>query len=316
MEELLKKLLQADVLTESTKLELEAAFTAKLNEAMQAAREEAQATVTAELNEQWIVAREALVEALDATLSETLSTELSELRQSIEEFRDLEVEYQAKLSESKQAMANTLKSDLSQLIEELDSWLDIRLTSEISELAEDLKVVKEQQFGRTVFEAFVKEFQGFYVDNGATTKQLAKLSDQLSQARASLQEAEERARGFEREIKMTEVLAPLSGRAREVMEAILKPIDTAKLEESYARYIGRVVKETAAPTSEKESPVLAEGKQTAKAKVQGVVKSGDDKQRITETATISSAEQVADVKSVGALNEDDLLRLRRAAGMV
>ena len=68
MEELLKKLLQADVLTESTKLELEAAFTAKLNEAMQAAREEAQATVTAELNEQWIVAREALVEALDATL--------------------------------------------------------------------------------------------------------------------------------------------------------------------------------------------------------------------------------------------------------
>ena len=79
MDELLKKLLEAEVLTEETRAELHGAFQKQLDEAMASARAEATATVTAELNEQWINDREILIEALDSKVTEALTAELAEL---------------------------------------------------------------------------------------------------------------------------------------------------------------------------------------------------------------------------------------------
>lgn len=312
MEELFEKLLAADILTEDTKAELEAAFKGKLDEAVAQARTDATAAVTAELNEQWISAREALIEALDVSMTEALKSELSELHADIASYRDEKVVYENKLVSAKKQMAESLKSDMAQLINELDTWLDIRLTAELSELSEDLQVVKQQQFGKSVFEAFVKEFQQFYVDDGSTQRELAKKTAGLSQATKSLTEAQKQIAQLERSIKMTEVLSPLTGRAREVMEAILKNIETKNLSEAFNTYIGRVVKETAMPTSEKETPVLAEGTKAPT----GAIKTGDDKQRITESATLKTAEVANDVKTSNAIDPDELLRLRRAAGLV
>lgn len=87
MEELLKKLLAAEVLTEETKQELEAAFKKHLEDAEKKARDEATAGVTAALNEQWITERETLIEALDEKVSEVLTEELKELKDDIERFR-------------------------------------------------------------------------------------------------------------------------------------------------------------------------------------------------------------------------------------
>ena len=60
MDELLNKLLAAEILTEETKADLEATFQAKLDEAYATAQAAATATVTAELNEQWIAERDTL----------------------------------------------------------------------------------------------------------------------------------------------------------------------------------------------------------------------------------------------------------------
>lgn len=314
MEELLKKLLAADILTEDTKAEIEVAFKSKLDEAVDQARADATATVTAELNEQWITAREALIEALDANITDALKEELSELHADIASHRDEKVAYENKLVEAKVQMADALKTDLAHLINELDTWLDIRLTAELSELKEDLQVVREQQFGKSVFEAFVKEFQQFYVDDGASQKKLDEATSKLKTTAAALQEAQTRAAALERTVKMTEVLAPLTGRAREVMEAILKNIDTKNLSEAYSKYIGRVVKETATPTSEKETPVLAEGKRANDKTIAGKHKTGDDAESITESATMSRAER--NVITTAAISDEELTRLRRAAGLI
>jgi len=148
MEELLKKLLAAEVLTEDTRVELEGAFKKQLDEAMTAARAEAQAAVTTELNAQWIKDREILIEALDSKVTELLTEELNELRADIERFRDLEAEYAQKIVEAKQALSATMKQDIAQLIEKLDSFLEIRLTAELEELREDIKVVKHNELAR------------------------------------------------------------------------------------------------------------------------------------------------------------------------
>lgn len=317
MDELLKKLLSAEVLTEETKQELETAFKTKLDEAIDAAREEAKLSVTAELNEQWITERETLIEALDSKVTEALAEELAELRADIENFRDLEAEHADKLVEAKGEMAAAVKKDIAQLIEKLDTFLEIRLTAEVEELREDVEAVKKQQFGKTVFEAFVSEFQKYYAADDSTEAKLSEAEQRLEDTMTALEEAEKKAAKLERSIKLEKVLAPLSGKTREVMEAILKNVDTPMLEDAYNTYVGRVLKETATPvteskkTSEKETKVLAEGEKVAKTK--GVVKTGDDVVLESEDSLIVDAEvkQTAPV-----ITESDKNRLRRLAGIV
>lgn len=315
MDELLKKLLSAEVLTEETKEELQSAFTKQLDEAINVAREEAKLSVTAELNEQWITERETLIEALDAKVTEALIEEMAELRADIENFRDLEAEHAEKLVEAKSEMATAVKKDIAQLIEKLDTFLEIRLSAELEELREDVDVVKKQQFGKTVFEAFVQEFQKYYVADGSTEAKLSETAERLEDAMSALEEAEKKAAKLERSIKLEKVLAPLSGKNREVMEAVLRSVDTPLLENAYNTYIGRVLKETsvveAVKASEKETPVLAEGKKVAKPT--GVVKSGNDEGRGGEEKLIEAAEELT---RQPVLAESEKQRLRALAGIV
>ena len=108
-----------------------------------------------------------------------------------------------------------------------------------------------------------------------------------------LKEAETKLASMERNQKLQDVLQPLSGRSREVMEAILRNVDTKNLEEGYKTFIGRVLRETSeddktAKDSEKEDDkVLAEGedeKTSDKTETvnEGDVKTGDTDEVITE----------------------------------
>lgn len=310
MNELLKKLLSAEVLTEETRQELEAAFKAQLDEAVQVARDEAQADVTRELNEQWITEREALIEALDSKVTEALAAEISELRADIENFRDLEVETNQFRVEMKEQFAESLKKDVATLIEQLDAFLEIRLSAELDELREDVATVKKNEFGKSVFEAFVTEFKKHYADDGSVEAKLTEAEQRLEDALATLEEAEKKASALERSIKLDKVLAPLSGRSREVMEAILKNVDTTLLEDAYKTYVGRVLKETAKADepSEKEDKVLAEGKKETKS---GTVKTGDNVEQLKESQKL----EIADRQPISGLSEEARAHLRRLAGL-
>ena len=313
MNELLTKLLAADILTEDTKAELETAFKAQLDETLETARAAATATVTAEINEQWITERETLIDALDAKVTEALETELAELREDIERFRDLEAEYAEKLVEAKSEMADVLKSDIAQLIEKLDAFLEVRLTAELDELREDFEVVKKNEFGKNVFEAFVQEFKKHYSGDNSIEATLAETEYRLEDALVALEESEKRTAKLERTMKMEKVLAPLSGRTREVMEAILKNVDTALLEDAYKTYVGRVLKETTEEeTSEKEGKVLAEGKQEKK-KVSGSVKTGNNADQLISEAVIDQKD--ADTQRT-TITEAEKDHLRRIAGLI
>lgn len=309
MDELLNKLLAAEVLTEDTKAEITATFKTKLNEAIEEARAAAVATVTADLNEQWIAERDTLIEALDAKVTEALTDELDELKEDIERFRDLEAEYAEKLVEAKSEMATVLKSDIAQLIEKLDAFLEVRLTAELSELREDFEVVKKNEFGKNVFEAFVAEFKKHYAGDNSVEGRLNETEARLEDALTALESAERKTARLERSIKMEKVLQPLSGRTREVMEAILKNVDTPLLEDAYKTYVGRVLKETASEgaTSEKENKVLAEG---TKQKVKGVSKSGNDEERIIKESAQDDRDNQRPV-----LSEAEKEYLRKVAGV-
>ncbi len=280
MNELLQKLLEAEVLSEETKTELENAFKTQLDEAIEAARTEAAADVRAELTEQWITQRDQLIEAIDNKVSDYLENEISELKEDIERYRDLEAEYAEKLVESKAAMKDELQSDLLQLVEKLDAFLEIRLTAELEELREDIDYVRQNDFGRRIFEAVASEYMSNFVDEESATKTLRETEERLSEVTISLKEAEQEINKMKRAAKLEEILAPLAGKQREVMEAILRNVNTENLEEGYKTFIGRVLSETE-ETSEKEEEVLAEGsldneEDNTITEDSGVLKTGDE----------------------------------------
>lgn len=256
MEELLQKLLEAEILSEDTKTELEGAFQKKLDEAITAAKDDAAADVRAELTEQWVIERDQLIEAVDVKVTEFLTKEVEELKEDIERFRDLEAEYAEKLVESKAAMSDELKDDLMELVEKVDAFLEIRLSAEIEELREDLEVVRKNDFGRRIFEAVSDEFMDNFADEDSAEVSLRETTERLKDAEDALAESEAKRQEIERTVNMETILSPLAGRQREVMEAILRNVDTEHLEEGYKTFIGRVIRET--DDSEKEGTVLAE----------------------------------------------------------
>lgn len=182
MEELLQKLLEAEVLSEDTKSELEKAFEAQLNEAISAAKEDAAADVRAELTEQWVKERDTLVEAIDSKVGEFLEEELAELKEDVERFRDLEAEYAEKIVEAKAAMGDELKADLKELVEKIDAFLEIRLAAEIEELQEDISEIRKNEFGRKIFEAFAREFTDNYADEDSAEASLRETQARLADA--------------------------------------------------------------------------------------------------------------------------------------
>ena len=313
MDELLQKLLEAEILTEDTKKDLESAFKKQLDEAVEGAKEQAAADVRADLTEQWIKERDVLIEAIDSQVGDFLDTELSELKEDIDRFRDLEAEYADKLVEAKSTMSSEVKADLQDLVEKIDAFLEIRLAAEVEELREDITEVRKNEFGRKIFEAFQNEFTKNYADDESVEGTLRETEARLKDVEEALEESENKLAELERDKKMNKVLAPLQGRQREVMEAILRNVDTAQLEEGYNTFIGRVLKEadetpvseSAPATSEKEEKVLAESeKENENEKlVEGNVVTGDNK----ETTLNESQENVK--------KSSELEHLRRLAGI-
>ena len=312
MEELLQKLLDAEVLSEDTKKELEEAFSTKMEEVVEAAKKEAAADVRTELTEQWVQEREALIEAIDTKVGQFLEEELSELREDIDRFRDLEAEHAEKLVEAKASMSEELKGDLAELVEKIDSFLEIRLAAEMEELREDIDEQRKNTFGRRIMEAFAEEFAENFADDESLEGTLRETKERLTETEEVLEETERKLSKLERENKMKEVLSPLTGKQREVMEAILRNVATDQLDEGYKTFISRVVRDTAIEeASEKEGKVLAEdtSKEEGKklTKDAGVIATGNNEELLAEEKKTEEKQQK--------LSESARMRLQRLAGL-
>lgn len=310
MDELLKKLLEADILTEETKASLEQAFKSQLNEAIERVEVETSERVRVELTEKWIQERDVLIEAVDTKVTQFLTRELQELAEDISRFRDLEAEYAAKLVESKEQMAVNLQGDMEQLVDKLNTFLEMRLTKEMDELKEDIQQAKQLQFGRELFEGFVNEYRKNFINEDGIEAELVETRKQLIAVESQLHEAASQIEKSERTAKMAALLQPLSGKRRDVMESILAKVPTTQLEEGYKTFISRVLKESDETETKqskvKETKVLAEGHKKEEPK--GRVVSGDAPKTVLESQNVDSDDILT-------LTESDVTALKRLAGL-
>lgn len=291
MDEILNKLLQSELLSEETKAEISQQWTASVELYKTQVREEVSMEVRNELAEQWISERDELITKVDSFVAEALAKELSELKGDVERFRDLEAEFAEKLVEEKHKLAAEVATELDALVDKIDAFLEMRLTAEMGELKEDLEVVKQNEFGRRMFEAFANEYSKSFVDEEAIQSKLNVAESKLADAEKALSESEDKIAKMVREAKMEAVLAPLTGAKREQMAMVLKNVDTARLEESYKFFIGRIMKEEAAP-----APALTESKT-----VETKIVTGETAPVITEQKAVQS-DQLAYLKRLAGIS--------------
>lgn len=275
MDEILKKLLESDLLSEETKAEISEQFTTVVEEFLAEERSKLEVEIQSKLTEEFVSARDELAETIDTKIDEFLASELSELTEDINKFRDLEVEYAEKLIEEKEKLAQLLGEQINQLVDKLDVFLEVRLDEEMSELKEDIEDVKKLEFGRKIFEAVEIEFKKFRKEDLTNVEsELAEALDKLSDAESRLIDIEQARIMESRNSKLEELLSALSGNAREQMKIILSNVSTEKLEESYNVYIGRVLKEVVDTKKEVKAKRITEDKIVTEKS--GVFFSGND----------------------------------------
>lgn len=302
MDEILKKLLESDVLSEDTKAEITEQFKATVDAFLAEERSKLEVEIRSHLAEEFVKAREELAESVDEKVEQFLAKEFDELKDDINKFRDLEVEHAEKIVEEKEKLAQTLGEQLNQLVDKIDAFLEVRLDEEMAELKEEIDEVKKLEFGRKIFEAVEAEFKSFRkADLGTVEADLAETKDKLADAERKIYEMEQKSLAEARTAKMDELLSPLSGNAREQMKIILSNVATEKLDEAFNVYISRVLKETVVEPQKTVQPVVEN--------VEPVVKvttlvTGNDEEPIVEQVTKPSDQQLLHMQ-----------RMRKLAGL-
>jgi hypothetical protein len=131
-----------------------------------------------------------------------------------------------------------------------------KLTSEIAQLKEDIDSARSNDFGRKIYEAFAQEFAGSYLNEKSETSKLLKIIEkkeqELAETRQTLSEKSTIVESKERELRVTkdlmerkqvmaELISPLSGEKRVVMQELLESVQTAKLHSAFDKYLPAVM---------------------------------------------------------------------------
>ena len=143
------------------------------------------------------------------------------------------------------------------------------LKTELSQLQEDIKVARENNFGRRIFEAYASVFGATHLNEKAEVRKLysalSKKDAQLAEAIKLAQRAKVVVESKEREIRMMNesnerdstlemLLAPLNRDKQEVMRNLLESVQTPRLKNAFEKYLPAVLEDR----SVKASKVITE----------------------------------------------------------
>lgn len=143
------------------------------------------------------------------------------------------------------------------------------LKTEMNQLHEDIRIARENNFGRKIFEAYAAEFGTTYLNENEVirklSKQVAIKEKQLAEAARIVQANRQLVESKEKEIRiinesnvrqntMEELLAPLNEEKQEVMRNLLESVQTSRLKGAFEKYLPAVLNDTTA----KSRKVIAE----------------------------------------------------------
>lgn len=193
-----------------------------------------------------------------------------EIREFAEDKRDL-VETKVRLvAEAKDKLDGLQKKFVSESATKVKGMVAKHLRSELSQLHEDIKVARENNFGRRIFEAFASEFTTTHLNENAVVrklkatleekdKQIAEAAVAASENKKLIESREKQIRiikeSSEREKLMGQLLSPLNKEKATVMRDLLENVQTSRLASAFDKYLPAVLNNEASVDSKKEKLV-------------------------------------------------------------
>ena len=193
------------------------------------------------------------ISKLEGFVVKKLSEEIAEF----ETDKKALIEQRAKLAaEGKQKINETKAAFLSKATKTLDKTLNEVIRKELVQWRDDIKVARENNFGRRIFEAVASEYMASYLSEGSEVKklqrQLAESQSRIDEAKKQITEKTKLVESAAAQIKaandrtqrlelMSEMLAPLARDKKAVMEEMLQDIKTVNLKEAFNRYLPTVM---------------------------------------------------------------------------
>ena len=214
------------------------------------------------------------------------------------------VETKVRLVREARKQLETLKARfVTESAKKMSNAVSTHLKAELGQLQEDIKVARENNFGRRIFEAYASEFGATHLNEKQEVRKLhdtiaakdAKLSEAIKFAQKAkvLVESKEREvrmlkESNERESAMEELLSPLNKEKQEVMRSLLESVQTKRLAGAFEKYLPAVLEDRSA----KASKVIVESLSTA---------TGDKSARSPDADQVEEQSNVIDLKRLAGL---------------
>jgi hypothetical protein len=190
---------------------------------------------------------------LEQFIVHALAREIKEFSQD----KQAVVEAKVKLVAEGRKQLEALKSRfVSESAERMNAVVTKHLKGEMSQLKEDIKAARENNFGRRIFESFASEFSVTHLNDKAETRKLmqalAEKDQQLAESIAQVNSAKKLVETKEREVRvikesnlrertMSELLAPLNEEKATTMKSLLESVQTGKLQSAFDKYLPAVL---------------------------------------------------------------------------
>lgn len=221
------------------------------------------------------------VAKLESFIMDALAREIAEFHTDKKDLAETKVKL---VRESKAKFEQVKKDFIAKTAKIVESVVSNGLTTEISQLKEDIDSARKNDFGRRIFESFASEYASSHLNEKSETAKLLKVvtakEAELEEAKAEVENTAKLVESKEREIRvikdmavrkeiMSELLSPLASDKRGVMSELLESVSTEKLHGAFEKYLPAVMAGSAP-----KKKALVEGKEiTGDKKAQQIISS-------------------------------------------
>lgn len=193
------------------------------------------------------------VNKLESFLVNSLATEIAEFYEDKQDLAETKVRL---ISESKQKFESMKKQFIAKSARIVESTVTRSLKREMVQLKEDIEASRKNDFGRRLFESFASEYAASYLNEKSEAAKLQNLLRQkdleLNEAAKIVAETQKIVESKETQLRvakdiaerksiMGELLGPLSGEKRTVMQELLESVNTDRLYVAYDKYLPSVL---------------------------------------------------------------------------
>ena len=198
---------------------------------------------------------------LEQFVVHALAKEISEFASDKRDLAETKVklvrEAKSKFNEIRQAF-------ITQSAKVVENVVTNKLTSEIHQLKEDIDSARNNDFGRRLYEAFAQEYSASFLNEKSETSKLLKIiskkDQELAETKQALTDKSTIVESKDREIRVTkdlmerkqvmaELLSPITGEKRELMNQLLESVETKRLSVAFDKYLPTVMEGAAVKTA-------------------------------------------------------------------